>query len=124
MGILFTIRLLVIGKKDKNRRRGGGSRRHGADPDGRQGAGGAGAGGQDPVGEDKKRTQEWFLACGIQVPLGGNKFGFIRSIAQEIDSVNRKNSLSEKTSDTAYLTAVEYGVGTGVLDRPNTKRES
>ncbi len=34
------------------------------------------------LGENKKRTLEWFLACGIQVPLGGTKFGFIRSISR------------------------------------------
>ena len=44
------------------------------------------------------------------------------SIPHYEDSVNRKNSLSEKNSDTAYLSAVEHGVGTGVLDRPK-KRE-
>ena len=46
------------------------------------------------------------------------------SVAQETDSVNRKNLLSEKISDTAYFSAVEHTVGTGVLDRPNTKRGS
>ena len=40
------------------------------------------------------------------------------SIPQPKNHVNRKYSLSEKTSGTAYLTAVEHGVGTGVLDRP------
>ena len=46
--------------------------------------------------ENKKRTQKWFHACGIQVPLGETKFGFIRSIAQKKDSVKRK--FSERTS--------------------------
>jgi len=44
------------------------------------------------LGEDKKRTRKWFQACGIQVPLGGNKFGYIRSISQDSDSVNRQFS--------------------------------
>ena len=35
-----------------------------------------------PFNENKKRTQQWFQACGIQVPLGETKFGFIRSISQ------------------------------------------
>jgi carbamoylphosphate synthase large subunit len=29
------------------------------------------------LGEDKKRIREWFQACGIQVPLGETKFGFV-----------------------------------------------
>ena len=40
------------------------------------------------LGEDKKRTLQWFQACGIQVPLGGTKFGFIRSISQKKQTVN------------------------------------
>ncbi|MBQ8836450.1 MAG: hypothetical protein IJ002_03175 [Clostridia bacterium] len=38
--------------------------------------------------KNKKRTRKWFQACGIQVPLGGNTFGFIRSISQFNDGVN------------------------------------
>ena len=45
--------------------------------------------------ENKKRTQTWFHACGIQVPLGETKFGFIRSISQKTDSVKRKFSERE-----------------------------
>ena len=52
------------------------------------------------LGEDKKRTREWFQACGIQVPLGGTKFGFIRSIAQRKYSVNSKFSISENIPST------------------------
>lgn len=37
---------------------------------------------------NKKRTLKWFQACGIQVPLGGTKFGFIRSISQKNGFVN------------------------------------
>ena len=48
--------------------------------------------------------------------------GRIKDMQETDGSSTRKNSLSEKTSDEAYLTAVEHGVGTGVLDRPNTKR--
>ena len=44
------------------------------------------------LGEDKKRTRKWFQACGIQVPLGETRFGFIRSISQKTDSVKRKFS--------------------------------
>lgn len=40
------------------------------------------------LNEDKKRTQKWFQACGIQVPLGETKFGFIRSISQNTKFVN------------------------------------
>ncbi|MBP3410071.1 MAG: hypothetical protein J6M10_03650 [Clostridia bacterium] len=36
---------------------------------------------------NKKRTQDWFQARGNVVPLGGTKFGFIRSIAQPAPSV-------------------------------------
>ena len=44
------------------------------------------------LGEDKKRTRKWFQACGIQVPLGETRFGFIRSISQKSDSVKSKFS--------------------------------
>lgn len=37
--------------------------------------------------KDKKRTRKWFQAIGIQVPLGGTKFGFIRSVSQSDDNV-------------------------------------
>ena len=38
---------------------------------------------------NKKRTRDWFQASGTHLPLGGTKFGFIRSIAQDDDSVNQ-----------------------------------
>ena len=41
--------------------------------------------------ENKKRTRKWFQACGIQVPLGETKFGFIRSISQDSDSVKHSD---------------------------------
>ncbi|MBR6806774.1 MAG: hypothetical protein IKM46_00185 [Clostridia bacterium] len=40
--------------------------------------------------KNKKRTLNWFQACGIQVPLGGTKFGFIRSISYIFAKINRK----------------------------------
>lgn len=39
------------------------------------------------LNEDKKRTRKWFQACGIQVPLGETKFGFIRSVSQMPETV-------------------------------------
>ena len=58
------------------------------------------------MNEDKKRTLQWFQACGIQVPLGGTKFGFIRSISQKASSVKQQK---KKTSDKDYLDAIENG---------------
>lgn len=43
------------------------------------------------LNEDKKRTLKWFQACGIQVPLGGTKFGFINSIHNAPKKVNKKS---------------------------------
>lgn len=48
------------------------------------------------LNENKKRTLKWFQACGIRVPLGGTKFGFIRSISQNSENVN---SFNEKISN-------------------------
>ena len=47
------------------------------------------------LNEDKKRTRKWFQACGIQVPLGETKFGFIRSVSQIPNAVK----LSDRYSD-------------------------
>lgn len=47
------------------------------------------------LNENKKRTQQWFQACGIQVPLGETKFGFIRSISQN----NKKSNTFDKKID-------------------------
>ena len=63
---------------------------------------------------NKKETKSWFQSLGTQMlPLGGNRFGFIRSISQSDAIVNL---ISKKTSgkasrelDTAYLSAVENG---------------
>jgi hypothetical protein len=35
------------------------------------------------LGENKKETNKWFQAQGHRVPMGGTKYGFIRSIAQK-----------------------------------------
>ena len=40
------------------------------------------------LNEDIKRTRIWFQSRGIQVPLGETRFGFIRSISQNL--VKRK----------------------------------
>ncbi len=61
------------------------------------------------LNEDKKRTQEWFQACGIQVPLGGTQFGFIRSISQKTENSNTQNRKSIKLMDSEYISAVEKG---------------
>ena len=42
------------------------------------------------LNEDKKRTLNWFQACGIQVPLGETKFGFIRSISHKDKTVKKQ----------------------------------
>ena len=55
------------------------------------------------LNENKKRIQKWFQACGIQVPLGETKFGFIRSISQNSDSVNR--DFSARTPDDVSFTS-------------------
>lgn len=55
------------------------------------------------LNEDKKRTRKWFQACGIQVPLGETKFGFIRSISQKKGFVNTSD---EKNSNEAGNTSI------------------
>lgn len=56
------------------------------------------------LGENKKRTLNWFQACGIQVPLGGTKFGFIRSISQNASGVNQNSDVnSEPVSNRSLL---------------------
>lgn len=54
--------------------------------------------------ENKKRTQDWFQALGTNLPLGGTKYGFIRSIAQPDDSV--KFSLRAPVEQAGNLIAV------------------
>ena len=47
------------------------------------------------LSENKKETKSWFQSLGTQkLPLGGNRFGFIRSISQSADSVNKQFSVS------------------------------
>lgn len=48
---------------------------------------------------NKKETSAWFQALGIRVPLGGKRFGFIRSIAG--DTQNVKYSYAGQTAKTA-----------------------
>lgn len=48
------------------------------------------------LNEDKKIIRKWFQACGIQVPLGETKFGFIRSVSQKPKTVNEKAENSDK----------------------------
>jgi hypothetical protein len=50
------------------------------------------------LSEDKKRIREWFQACGIQVPLGETKFGFIRRISYNPEFVNKKFSKRDTES--------------------------
>ncbi len=49
------------------------------------------------LGENKKETKSWFQALGTQtLPLGGTKFGFIRSISQ----ISQKSQLKKSDRDT------------------------
>lgn len=43
---------------------------------------------------NKRRTRQWFHACGIRVPLGGTKFGFMHSISRTYNNVNKKRKSS------------------------------
>lgn len=49
------------------------------------------------LSENKKRTREWFQARDNVVPLGGTKFGVIRSIAYSDTSVNPSTGFSSET---------------------------
>ena len=62
--------------------------------------------------DNKKETNAWFQACGINVPLGGTQLGVIRSIdfngsiAQNAENVNSENenvrwSLNNLSKDAA-----------------------
>ncbi len=53
--------------------------------------------------ENKKRTQKWFQACGIQVPLGETKFGFIRSITQSFEKIKDNSDISNSHSIAAPI---------------------
>ena len=50
------------------------------------------------LSENKRNTQSWFQACGIQVPLGGNQFGYIRSITQNLYKSKKVSSGNESHS--------------------------
>ena len=63
---------------------------------------------------DKKRTRTWFQARGNVVPLGGTRFGFIRSIAPSDGSV--KFSLRENVEQTKDLVAVHNLTEKKLLD--------
>ena len=59
------------------------------------------------ITEDKKKAKDWFQASHINMPLGGTKFGFIRSITLSNDLVNRFSL------DTDYMRLAEkYKAGT------------
>ena len=45
------------------------------------------------LGENKKETKKWFNALGRSTPLGGTKFGLIRSISNPVENVKPKFSL-------------------------------
>lgn len=70
------------------------------------------------LNEDKKRTRNWFQACGIQVPLGKTKFGFVRSISQKTPVVKKQ---LKKTSNREILSsALESAIDTST---PEGQRE-
>ena len=51
------------------------------------------------LNEDKKETRSWFQACGnLNVPLGGIKYGLIRTISFVSEKVNHQNSTEVKAS--------------------------
>jgi len=45
---------------------------------------------------NKKETSAWFQALGIRVPLGGKRFGFIRSIAGDTQNVKYSDTADDK----------------------------
>lgn len=51
------------------------------------------------LSENKKRTREWFQARDIIVPLGGTKFGVIRSIAYSDMNVNPSAEISSEARE-------------------------
>lgn len=51
------------------------------------------------LSENKKRTREWFQARDIIVPLGGTKFGVIRSIAYSDMNVNPSAGISSEAGE-------------------------
>lgn len=73
---------------------------------------------------NKRRTRQWFQACGIQVPLGGTKFGFIRSISRTYSNVNTesKNKFSTDT-DTTRKSRSQRDVPTEQAERARPEAE-
>lgn len=62
------------------------------------------------LSENKKETKLWFQSLGTQkLPLGGNKFGFIRMISQNNAIVNKSEIKFSRELDTEYLSAVNRG---------------
>lgn len=62
------------------------------------------------LSENKKETKSWFQSLGTQkLPLGGNKFGFIRIISQQEDSVKQFQKKVTAEQDADYLGAVNRG---------------
>lgn len=63
------------------------------------------------LGENKKETKAWFQALGNDVPLGGTKFGFIRSIPQNFEmstpSAKKSHNLTEEAAEQAAREAAE-----------------
>lgn len=59
------------------------------------------------LGENKKETKSWFQALGTQMlPLGGTRFGFIRSLSQPEDPVKmsaRDEDLTPGTTFYSYM---------------------
>jgi len=53
--------------------------------------------------QKNKKNPKWSQACGIPVPLGETKFGFIRIISQKQNSANGKSKKSPRaTTDKRY----------------------
>ena len=71
-----------------------------------------------------KRTRQWFQACGIQVPLGGTKFGFIRSISRTYSNVNTKSKNKFSTdTDTTRKSRSQRDVPTEQAERARPEAE-
>lgn len=74
---------------------------------------------------NEKRTRQWFHACGIQVPLGGTKFGFIRSVSRTYSNVNTKSKNKFSTdTDNVRKSRSQRDVPTEQAEsaRPEAKR--
>lgn len=56
---------------------------------------------------NKKETSAWFQALGIRVPLGGKRFGFIRSIAGDTQNVKYSDTADDKRNRFSMSDMVE-----------------